>query len=259
VRILIVDTETTGVDPKTDSVVEVAAMLFDTKHASAIESFACLIRHDGNEAERFNGIPAALLMEQGLESWDVWRRFCRLFADAECVLAHQAEFDRGFVAKSIAEEMTDCSLPALPYDNWDPNKPWVCSMSDLQWPGARESRSLTSLALSLGLGVSHAHRAMSDVDTLARCLTRANEVMRFEWLRTKTEPLPEHGDFLEPMIRRGMRPKTLFYSLAPFEQKHIVKAHGFSWDEAKHGKNWFRHMPAEDAAALPFRVRAVTP
>lgn len=251
-RVLIVDTETTSTDPNTGAVIEVAAMLYDTKHASAIESFACLIRHEANEAERFNGIPAALLLEQGLESQDAWRRFLSLSVDAECYIAHSAEFDRGFVTKSMH------GLP-LPDADWDPSKVWVCTMQDLSWPGARESRSLMSLALSLGLGVSHAHRAAVDVDTIARCLTRANEVMRFEWLRTRAEPLPEHGDFLEPMIRRGMRPKSLFYSLAPFEQKHIVKAHGFSWDEAKHGKNWFRYIPDEDAAALPFRVRMVTP
>ena len=251
-RVLIVDCETTGTDHSKDSVVEVAAMLYDTKHASPIESFACLIKHTENGAEKFNGIPASLLVEQGTDPREVWKRFCLLASHAECFLAHNSAFDEGFVTKAVVSE------------GWLPKIPWTCSMSDIQWPGARESRSLMSLALSLGLGVSHAHRAAVDVETIARCLTRAQELMRSSWLKAQiwpdgSGPLPEHGDFLEPMIRRGMRPKTLFYSLAPFEQKHVVKSHGFQWDEAKHGKNWFRLMPAEDAAALPFRVRAVTP
>lgn len=255
-RILIVDTETTGTDPATDHVIEVAAMLYDTKHASPIESFACLIKHEGNAGEKFNGIPADLLVEQGLEPESVWDRFCWLFVDAECVVAHNASFDQGFVGKSIGALQ---SVPdgASNLDSWDPGKPWVCTMQDVLWPGARESRSLTALALSLGLGVSHAHRAMVDVETIARCLTRANEVMRFEWLRTKAEPLPPFGDFLEPMIRRGMRPKKLFYALVPYEQRQLAKDHGFQWNEQEHGKNWFRRMPPEDTAGLPFRVREV--
>ena len=255
-RILIVDTETTGTDHSKDSVVEVAAMLYDTKHASPIESFACLIKHTENGAEKFNGIPAALLMEQGLEPESVWGRFCDLSADADCFVAHSAEFDRGFVFKEVGAISAIVS-----FEDWAPEKPWVCTMQDLQWPGARESRSLMSLALSLGLGVSHAHRAAVDVETIARCLTRAQELMRSSWLKAQiwpdgSGPLPEHGDFLEPMIRRGMRPKVRVVAKVSYDDRQLCKDANFSWDGDK--RQWWKMLPAEDAAALPFRTVVIT-
>jgi len=43
-------------------------------------------------------------------------------------------------------------------------------------------------------------------------------------------------------------------TLAPYEDREIVKASGFLWDPAS--KQWWRSMPPEDTAGLPFRVRA---
>jgi DNA polymerase-3 subunit epsilon len=255
-RILITDTETSGVSwDQGARVIEVAAMLYDTKHTSAIESFACLIKHHENPAEHVNGIPLGLLDEQGGDAAAVWEGFCEFLVQAECVVAHKAEFDQTFVTKSIEATMSDaCDISELG-EFWNPQKPWVCSISDIQWPGARESRSLPALALSLGLGVSNAHRAAADVDLLARCLTRANEVMRFEWLRTKVGECPEFGDFLEPMIRRGMRPKKRYVAKLPFDMNPILKQNGFGWDEPR--RQWARKMSPEDVSGLPFHVTEV--
>lgn len=42
-RIAIVDTETTGLDPVTDSVIELAVVLWDVEHRTTIASFAHLV------------------------------------------------------------------------------------------------------------------------------------------------------------------------------------------------------------------------
>jgi DNA polymerase-3 subunit epsilon len=112
-------------------------------------------------------------------------------------------------------------------------------MDDLPWDG--HSRKLVEIALAHGVGVSSAHRALTDVDVMARLLTR----------------LRERGADLPALFRRAARPKALFYAVVPYERRQVAKDHGFRWDEAKHGKNWFRTMPVEDAAALPFPVRRV--
>jgi DNA polymerase-3 subunit epsilon len=211
----LLDTETTGLNPATDKTIEVAVMLFDVKHAQPVASFASLIRSDSNEAHAINGIPPEMLLElQDPEL--VWRAVRWVIGHAQVVIAHNAAFDRQFVP--------------------DLGKPWVCSENDIQWPGRARGGSLAHLALSLGLGVASAHRAMADVDTLARILTRLAE--------------KEHD--LEALLLHAMRPKVRCHSLAPFEQKDIVKAAGFRWDQDK--KIWWRDMPAEDASKLPFRV-----
>ena len=215
----IVDTETSGVDPTVDKVVEVAATLFDVKLGQPIASYASLIRGDTNAASAVNGIPVEML-PTAPEADVVWRCVRWLIEPAQVIVAHQADFDRQFCP---------------PFE-----KPWVCSIADIKWPGERGSRSLASLALSLGVGVASAHRAMADVDTLTRVFSRVHEL--------------KHD--IQAMLKHALRPKMRCVSLAPFEQKDLVKSHGFVWDpKAKH---WWRDVPIDDIDALPFKVRRGT-
>jgi len=220
---LILDTETTGFDPETDALIELAVMLFDLKHAQAVESYASLVWRDRNEAEHVNGIPVAMLKTAPYIE-DVWipvrNMIQRKGLAPQVVIAHNAEFDRQFT-------------PEL-------GLPWVCSEEDIRWPH-RQARggSLVQLALSLGLGVASAHRAMADVDTLARIFTR----------------LAEQGHDLPKLIEHAMRPKALFYAVVSYQEKDAAKQHGFRWDPDK--KEWWRRMAVDDAKALPFKVKRV--
>jgi DNA polymerase-3 subunit epsilon len=234
-RVLLVDTETSGLSYEDGArVVEVAAALYDTKYASVIESFSALIAHDKNEAEHVNGIPVGLLLESGDEPSPVWDRFLRLSVDAECFAAHRAEFDQGFVAKSLGALAEGGEASIL--ENWDPSKPWTCSKTDFEYPNKLRGDSLVQLALGLGLGVSSAHRAMTDVDTMARIFLRLSQM----------------GFDLESMFRRAMRPKVRVVAQVSFEQKDLAKDAGFFWDPTR--REWYRRMPVEDIAALPFRA-----
>lgn len=227
-RALLVDLETSGLHwDEGHRVVEVAAALYDTKYASVIESFSALIRHHENGAEHVNGIPVGLLLEQGDDPEPVWHRFVGLSQEAECFVAHRSEFDQGFARKSIE---------AIPLEDWDPSKPWVCTKSDVEWPNKLRGDHLVQVALGLGLGVSAAHRAMVDVDTTARCLTRLSQM----------------GVDLESLIRRAMRPKVRVVALVSYEQREIAKSAGFFWDDKR--REWYRAMPEEDVASLSFRA-----
>lgn len=218
--VALLDTETTSLEPPpVGKTVEVAVMLFDVQHAQAVMSFASLIKGDSNEAHAINGIPPTMLPE-AREADRVWSAVKWVIEPAQVVIAHNSAFDEQFCP--------------------DFGKPWVCSEGDITWPGSTKGGrggSLAHLALSLGLGVASAHRAMADVDTLARILTR----------------LAEKGHDLEALIRHGMRPKAMFHSLASYDERETVKQNGFRWDPAK--KIWWRRMAIEDTKGLPFRVR----
>jgi DNA polymerase-3 subunit epsilon len=219
-RILILDTETTGLDPTRDACIEVAAVLFDLEHASTIESYASLIRASANPAEAINAIPAALL-DSAPPADDVWPRVEALARRADAIVAHRAEFDRGFVHASVRD-----------------SAPWVCSKFDLEWPkSTRVGDGLVSLALSHGLGVANAHRAMTDCDTLARLFMRVHEM----------------GVDLPRMIARGMRPKVRVVALVSYDDRDKAKSAGFSWDPSR--KEWARTIFQDEIASLPFRVR----
>lgn len=217
----LLDTETTDLEPPpVGKTIEVAVMLFDIKYAQAVASFASLIRVEGgNEAFEVNGIPPGMLPE-AREADRVWSAAKWVIEPAEVILAHHAEFDRQFT-------------PEL-------GRPWVCTEEDIKWPGSQKGGrggSLAQLALRLGLGVASAHRAMVDVDTLARILTR----------------LAEKGHDLDALIRYGMRPKALIHSMAPYEDRELVKRHGFRWEPSS--KTWWRRMALDDAKELPFKWR----
>jgi DNA polymerase III subunit epsilon len=221
--VALLDVETTSLEPPPiGKTIEVAVALFDVKHAQIVASFASLIKGDSNEAEAVNGIPAAMLPE-AREPERVWSAVRWIIEPASVVIAHNSDFDRQFTP--------------------DLDKPWICSESDIVWPystkGGRGG-SLVHLALSLRLGVASAHRAMADVDTLARIFTRLAE-KRFD---------------IEAMIRHGMRPKAMVYSLAPYEERETVKANGFRWNPDQ--KIWWRRMAIDDTRELPFKVRILS-
>jgi DNA polymerase III subunit epsilon len=214
--VALLDTETTGTDPAVHKTIEVAVTLFDVKLAQPVASFASLIQAESNEAFQFNGIPPEMLLE-ARKADEVWRAVKWIIGPAQAIVAHQASFDKQF-------------CPPL-------ERPFLCTMTDIVWPKGRRSNSLVALALSFGVGVVTAHRATADVDTLSRILTRAAET----------------GCDLEALFIHALRPKTRVIALAPYEEREIVKSFGFQWDKST--KQWWRDMPPEDIAGLPFKVR----
>lgn len=218
-RALLLDTETQGLDPERHLVIEVAVMLYDLQLACPLESYASLIRADSNEAASINKIPAVALSEAN-DPREVWHAILDMRALADCVAAHNAEFDRRFV------EAACVGFPG----------PWCCTKTDFNWPRDLRGDSLVQLALGLGLGVASAHRAMADVDTTARVLTRLHEM----------------GHSLPALFRCAARPKRRFAAMISYEDRDLAKKAGFMWDEKK--REWWRNMPPEDVEALTFRV-----
>lgn len=214
--VTLLDTETTSLSPETGRCIEVAVCLYDIKLATPIASFASLIGPGGdNPAQHVNGIKPELLAEA--PSADiVWDQVKRFVVRADCLVAHRAEFDR----------------------KWCPDfgKPWVCTKTDIAWIGDRRGDHLVQLALSLGLGVASAHRAMADVDTMARILTRCAEM----------------GADLEAMFVKALRPKKRFVAIVSYDDRQIAKDQGFLWDEKR--REWYRMMSPEDTGALGFKT-----
>lgn len=219
--ILILDTETTSLDPATGRLIEVAAAVYSVEHRSLVRARSWLIEGATNEAEAVNGIAPALL-SHGIEEAAVMRQI-HAIATKECevIVAHNASFDRQWFEPSIQ------------------NLAWACSCDDMEWPRKSTSRSLAALALAHGVGVVSAHRALDDVMTLVRMFERAAEL----------------GADVPAMIARALRPKAKYQALVSYDDREKAKAAGFRWDGAT--KTWTRTLAREDVAALPFQVREV--
>jgi DNA polymerase-3 subunit epsilon len=223
-KLAIVDTETTGITPES-ACVEVACILYSVQHAAAIRSFASLIRADSNPAYDINAIPEELLREAP-EPPPVWSRIREMVGKADVLVAHNAAFDKRYIPSDVQQ-----------------GKPWLCTMTDLDWPCKTSSKSLVSVALAHGLGVSHAHRAMVDCDLISRLLTNVAE----RW--------SDGGADLAIWLEQGMKPKITVRALVSYEEREKAKSCGFSWDSQS--KNWTKRIPESDVDLFPFKVARI--
>ena len=219
-RLLILDTETTGLDPQRDRCIEVGAVLFDVPRRSVLSQLSLLLPCEQNPAQAVNGIDPTLTQQpqpwqQGLQ----W--FESLLAVADVVVAHNAAFDRQWFGTA--------PLPVI-------EKPWLCSMEDIRWPADRHLRSNPSvrdLALAYSVPVWAAHRALTDCIYLAQVFERCSD--------------------LEHLLVQGMEPRRLYRARLSYEERHQAREAGFRWNEPVSGA-WSRRLSEREAALLPFPV-----
>ena len=221
--VCILDTETSGLDPSKDRLLEVGLVLYSLEHAAVIQAASLLVSQPTEDLDPasvdVHGIPFALL-NSGLKTESVTKAVRQFASKADAFVAHHSDFDAQWLDATTRDAL-----------------PWICTCNDLTWPKKGNSKSLTSVALAHGVGVVDAHRALSDCLTIARILTRVSEM----------------GHDLATFLAPGLRPKCRVVSLAGFDDKDLVKANGFGWDPK--GKVWWRKMALEDVASLPFQTR----
>jgi DNA polymerase-3 subunit epsilon len=219
-RLLILDTETTGLDPERDRCIELGAVLFDLPHRSVLSQISLLFPCEENPAEAINGIAPALTQQpqpwqQGLQ----W--FEALLDSADLVVAHNAAFDRQWFGVA--------PLPPI-------EKPWLCTMEDIRWPadrGLRPNPSVRDLALAYGVPVWAAHRALTDCIYLAQVFERC--------------------EGLENLLTEGLEPRRLYRARLSYEERHKAREAGFRWNEPISGA-WSRRLSQREANRLDFPV-----
>lgn len=223
INLLILDTETTGLEPVSAQCIEVGAVLFHVPTRSVLSQVSFLLPAAANPAEHVNGIAAEVTRLP--QPWQAGlKHFLALLADADAVLAHNAAFDAKWFGLG--------PLPPV-------NKPWICSMDDIEWPPERHLRpapSVRDLALAYGVPVWAAHRALTDCIYLVQVLERC-------------------GD-LEGLLAAAMEPKLLYRANLPYAERHKAKQAGFRWNEPVRGA-WSRRLSERQAQALAFEVQRV--
>lgn len=227
--IVILDFETTGLDPAVERGVELGAILYSLAHRTVIEQFATLIRSDGNAAEGINKIPAAALLvardaQHALNRLNDLVDTATLYGEP-VFMAHRAEFDRGFL-DAIGPRLVE-------------RAPWVCSKFDVEWPLSKLGSSCVEMALAHGVPVVDAHRALTDCTLIAKTIAAVQA----------------GGVDVDALITSALRPKATFQANVSFDDREKAKAAGFRWDGAT--RRWLRAMAVEDTKELPFPVTQV--
>ena len=222
-NILILDTETTGLDNENDDCLEVGSILFNVKSRSVLAQQSFLLPVEKNNAEKINNIPAEITrLPQPL--FEAIKYFESLVQFSDVIVAHNAEFDMKWFGCQ--------KLPQI-------EKPWICSMDDITWPSDRQLKtrpSVKDLALAYGVPVWSAHRALTDCIYLAEVFKRCTE--------------------LEKLLIRALEPKVLLRADISYDKRHLAKNAGFRWNDAIKGA-WSRKMSRRDMEELEFRVDEV--
>ena len=208
-RIVVLDTETTGLDQSREHIIELAMLCVDIDQQTGLPVGAVTV-YDGLE-DPGKPIPKEVVAITGIHDADVQgqaldeARIDALLDGVDLVIAHNAGFDRPFVERRIPR------FAALP---------WACSFADIDWKAqGRSSAKLENLAQALGLFYD-AHRAEMDCHALLAVLAA---------------PLPQAGQTvqtgLQALLRAAAQPSfTLQATQAPFEAKDKLKARGYRWN-----------------------------
>jgi DNA polymerase-3 subunit epsilon len=215
-RVLIIDTETNGLDPEANQVVEVGCILWNLEHQTYEECYSALLPAPHNEAAAINGIKVAMLPKEAV----AWEVVDELAALSDAFVAHNAPFDQSFSEPHLKTKKT-----------------WICTMEDFVWPAPLGKKALTDIALAHGVAVVSAHRALTDCMTIARLFERVSD----------------SSDRLRQAFQRAQRPKAFVVAMVSYPQRDLAKTAGFRWDGER--KAWWKVMAIEDAKRLPFDVK----
>jgi DNA polymerase-3 subunit epsilon len=206
VRVLLLDTETTGLDASKDRIMELALLRVDMDTDTGLPVGEVQV-YDGLE-DPGRPIPADVVALTGLHDADVKgqkldeARIHQLLEGVDLIVAHNAGFDRPFVEGRLSQ-----FVPV----------PWACSFADIDWKAqGRSSSKLESLAQAHGWFYD-AHRAEMDCHALLAVLAQKL-------------PLADHTG-LSHLLQASKRPTyALQATNAPFEAKDKLKGRGYRWN-----------------------------
>ena len=204
-RVIVLDTETTGLDAKNERIIELAllSVLVDTTTGQPVgpvttyESFEDPGKPIPPAITEITGIDDSMVRGQRIDD----TRVAELVQDADLIVAHNAGFDRPFV---------EARLPVFA------TRAWNCSFAGIDWKAQGSgSAKLEFLAHERGWFYD-AHRALVDCHALLQVLAT---------------PLKNGQSGLQQLLQGASNTRyKLRATGAPFEAKDALKARGYRWD-----------------------------
>tara|TARA_B100000579_G_C22771944_1_gene824436 strand:- start:180 stop:932 length:753 start_codon:yes stop_codon:yes gene_type:complete len=223
-KILILDTETTGLDENKDEIIEIGCILFHVSSKSVLSQASFLFPVTSNEAEHVNGISAEVT--KIIQPWeDGLKFFLKLVDSSDAIVAHNVEFDKKWFGKG--------RLPKL-------KKEWICSLEDINWSFQKSLKtrpSVTDLALSFSIPVWNLHRALSDCFYISEVFKKCEN--------------------LEELLINATEPRFLYKALVSYEERSLAKRAGFRWNNPAQGA-WSRKLTVAEANSLDFKVQILS-
>jgi DNA polymerase-3 subunit epsilon len=228
--ILGVDVETTGLCSNENNVTEIGAILWDTDHGTPVKFVNVLVdpMHEiPEEITKLTGITPGLIDKHGVTQFEALQSLDPIMQKADFILAHNAPFDKGFIAKLY--EKNGLKMP---------EKIWIDSSVDVPYAEAIGTRKLVHLAAEHKFVNPFAHRAVTDVLTMLRiCL-------HYDWAT---------------IIESAKQPTITIRAKVTYDDREKAKGTGYRWDGEN--KVWIKNIKAhrrddefEKARKLGFEI-----
>jgi DNA polymerase-3 subunit epsilon len=224
-RVLILDTETTGLDSRSENIIELAMLAVDLDlqtgqlvgEVEVYEDFEDPGRPIPPEITKLTGITSKDVQGQKLDE----AKIKDMVERADLIVAHNAGFDRPFVENRL--EVFE-------------HKAWACSFAGIDWKAqGLGSAKLEFLCSELGWFYD-AHRAQVDCHAVLRVLSSP--------LKPYAEIKPLNG--LQQLFKSAENARTVVKAFgSPFETKDKLKARGYRWDAE--ARVWYTAVKSAEA------------
>lgn len=217
------DTETTGMDPDDDEIIELALVPFEFDKEGNI--YRILPAYNAFQdpgipipeiITQITGITDDMVKGQKIDLEEV----SKVLSEAVIVIAHNARFDRPFV-ENLLSDFNDIA--------------WACSIADIEWnKEGFEGVKLEFLAYKFGF-FYEGHRATIDCQAGIEILSR----------KFPKSGKPVLSGLLMSARRTDIR---LWAEGAPFDRKDILKKRGYRWSPGENGKRkaWYKDLSEDE-------------
>lgn len=217
---MIIDIETTGLDAKSNAIIELGALTFSfTTEEGIIE---VLETYNGLQ-DPLEPIPEKITQITGITNEDVagksidWDRVITLLRSCNLVICHNSGFDRNFLEIQTPENVEKLFKEI----------PFACTMKDINWEErGLESAKLDYLNWKLGY-FYEGHRALTDCWAVFNLLIEADGA--FEELKNNTKKI-----------------EMLLCAVdAPYDKKDLLKERKYRWADGAGNlpKCWWTVIP----------------
>lgn len=226
---MIVDTETTGLDLRTDEVIEIGFVLvaYQNDGIKFIENYGNELREPNREIPKevqdLTGITPETVKGKSISR----EKLLEPLSLASIIIAHNAAFDRPMCERLMPEFK---------------EKPWACSLTEVPWRvHGFESLKLKYLLMENGY-FHEGHRALDDCVALATLLSCR---------------LSGDVSYFEELLDSARLPNFIFKVQAPYDLRAEMRAMGYRWmgNEDRPGGLWFKTVSSESFAKEESQIR----
>jgi DNA polymerase-3 subunit epsilon len=221
VAAVILDVETTGLNPESDDVIQIALRPFfvnpETGEISGLKSAIHFL------GEPSRALPQIITDITGFTDEDLkghaipWKKIAGVLSRCKFIVAHNASFDRKFVDAALRRFGVQVTGDAI----------WCCSMTQIDWtPVCRPSRALEVLSAWHGFYYD-SHNAVADVDATLHLLRQA--------------------DYMQALLSAAGRSDYRVFAAGSLrDENHLLKGRRYRWNPDV--MCWWKMLATEEEA-----------